>query len=167
MATKSKIAVLIEQVFRDSGRGDEKLNIKRAVDDADFVSHIDPLEERVMYALTGAGFVLEEDAEGNYIRPYRLKPSGIQPELRTQLDVLDAEVRTHEQAIRQLHQQKDDLAKAAVFDLLPEPKPDPSDLVYSDMWHCDGSPTAHCVYDDAEDPANDSCLFCHQPYERK
>lgn len=47
MASKSKIATLIEQVFRDSGRGDEKLNIKRAVDDADFVSHIDPLEERV------------------------------------------------------------------------------------------------------------------------
>lgn len=29
------------------------------------------------------------------------------------------------------------------------------------------NPTGYCVYDELEDPASDSCLYCGDPYERK
>ena len=32
---------------------------------------------------------------------------------------------------------------------------------------CETSPIGICAYDDDEDPLHDSCVFCHQPYERK
>jgi hypothetical protein len=32
---------------------------------------------------------------------------------------------------------------------------------------CDTSPTGACVYDGAEDPCRDCCLFCEDPEERK
>ncbi len=39
-------------------------------------------------------------------------------------------------------------------------------------WACEGhecptAPLGRCVYDEDEDPANDDCIHCHQPYERK
>lgn len=34
-------------------------------------------------------------------------------------------------------------------------------------WECSGSPTGHCIYDTAEDPMKDECLFCGDPSERK
>lgn len=34
-------------------------------------------------------------------------------------------------------------------------------------WDCDKSPVGKCVYDIIEDSACDSCVFCHQPDERK
>lgn len=42
------------------------------------------------------------------------------------------------------------------------------DLEVMPIWVCEkGSPTGHCVYDDVNDPAHDSCLFCGEPRERK
>jgi len=34
-------------------------------------------------------------------------------------------------------------------------------------WNCLESPIGCCLYNDAEDPAHDDCLFCHEPEERK
>ena len=34
-------------------------------------------------------------------------------------------------------------------------------------WECPASPIEACVYDDHTDPANDHCLYCNQPHERK
>lgn len=34
-------------------------------------------------------------------------------------------------------------------------------------WGCEKSPLGVCVYDDAEDPCHDQCIFCYEPYERK
>ena len=42
-----------------------------------------------------------------------------------------------------------------------------SDLVGSQYHQCDQSPIEICVYDNSEDANHDSCLFCHQPEERK
>lgn len=167
MATKSKIATLIEQVFRDSGRGDEAANIKRAVDDARFVDHINPIEERLVYALRGAGFRLVEDDDENYVLPLRLQPSGITPALQEQLDAIDASIRTHEREVSRLEDLRRTTAQDFVIEVLPEPKPNKDDLSFSQTWECDGSPTGYCVYNDVEDPINDSCVFCGQPDERK
>lgn len=41
------------------------------------------------------------------------------------------------------------------------------ELDFSLEWGCPPSPNDTCAYDPEEDPANDSCLFCHQPAERK
>jgi hypothetical protein len=37
----------------------------------------------------------------------------------------------------------------------------------SKIWECSDSPCGYCVYDYIDDPAYDTCLFCHQPEERK
>ena len=34
-------------------------------------------------------------------------------------------------------------------------------------WSCPTSPVLGCVYDPAEDPEHDRCIFCRQPEERK
>lgn len=33
-------------------------------------------------------------------------------------------------------------------------------------WKCEDSPISYCVYEDAEDPYHDNCIFCGQPEER-
>jgi len=35
------------------------------------------------------------------------------------------------------------------------------------MWECPLSPLEFCVYNEAEDPAHDCCIFCEEPQERK
>jgi len=37
----------------------------------------------------------------------------------------------------------------------------------TDAWECPESPFGYCMYHKIHDPAMDSCVFCHQPYERK
>lgn len=34
-------------------------------------------------------------------------------------------------------------------------------------WPCSKSPIERCAYNDIDDPAYDSCLFCGKPEERK
>ena len=34
-------------------------------------------------------------------------------------------------------------------------------------WECPSSPFGWCAFHIIEDPANDGCVFCHQPQERK
>jgi hypothetical protein len=48
-----------------------------------------------------------------------------------------------------------------------KPRPVSFDLVIGDFWECPESPTGFCVYDQYEDPAHDSCIFCGDPAERK
>lgn len=43
----------------------------------------------------------------------------------------------------------------------------PEYIGFARHWDCPESPTDHCVYNREKDPAQDDCLFCHQPYERK
>ena len=38
---------------------------------------------------------------------------------------------------------------------------------WSHNWKCESSPTGSCLYDREQDPAQDHCVFCHNPYERK
>lgn len=42
-----------------------------------------------------------------------------------------------------------------------------NEISFSDFWKCSKSPTGMCVYDNIEDPAHDSCVFCHEPEDRK
>jgi len=35
------------------------------------------------------------------------------------------------------------------------------------FWSCKKSPVKTCIYDSLEDPVHDSCIFCHEPEERK
>ena len=32
---------------------------------------------------------------------------------------------------------------------------------------CQSSPCGYCAYNILEDPVQDNCIFCHEPYERK
>lgn len=34
-------------------------------------------------------------------------------------------------------------------------------------WDCDESPLGLCVYDITHDPAEDNCIYCNEPNERK
>jgi hypothetical protein len=38
---------------------------------------------------------------------------------------------------------------------------------FAEGWYCPTSPTHQCVYDSAEDPRHDSCVYCGDPEERK
>jgi hypothetical protein len=49
----------------------------------------------------------------------------------------------------------------------PEGTLDSKDLWIEHVHECPKSPTTYCCYDQENDPAMDSCLFCYQPYERK
>lgn len=43
-------------------------------------------------------------------------------------------------------------------------------IVDNGGWHCpdvERNVYGFCVYDNAEDPRHDNCLFCHKPEERK
>lgn len=40
-------------------------------------------------------------------------------------------------------------------------------LNFSPYHTCPTSPSHNCIYDPYEDPAEDDCLFCHDPSERK
>lgn len=42
----------------------------------------------------------------------------------------------------------------------------PGDIYLAYSWDCPGSPTAKCVYNTAEDPMKDICLFCEDPLDR-
>ena len=44
---------------------------------------------------------------------------------------------------------------------------DPENVVIPGSWDCEKSPVGKCVYDFYQDPCRDSCLFCHDPEERK
>ena len=35
------------------------------------------------------------------------------------------------------------------------------------FWECEKSPFSWCVYNIGKDPAEDHCLYCDEPYERK
>jgi hypothetical protein len=41
------------------------------------------------------------------------------------------------------------------------------DLMFPFLHDCPFSPIETCVYDDQNDPAHDTCLFCGDPEERK
>lgn len=54
------------------------------------------------------------------------------------------------------------------YNVTDDPHVDPDDLEIVFVWVCEkGSPTGYCVYDNANDPANDCCLYCGEPRERK
>lgn len=42
----------------------------------------------------------------------------------------------------------------------------PGEYTEDEFWDCEKSPIGHCVYSWC-DSAQDDCLFCHQPSERK
>jgi len=52
-------------------------------------------------------------------------------------------------------------------EVLREHGVDPSNTVVPGTWDCEKSPVGKCVYDFLEDPCMDSCIFCHDPEERK
>lgn len=69
---------------------------------------------------------------------------------------------------QQIRQEQKEAAEALVgilgeaafaMDLKPE-------NVRFGYWDCEESPTKHCVYDHAEDPRYDACIFCAEPAER-
>jgi len=52
-------------------------------------------------------------------------------------------------------------------EVLREHAVNPSNTVVPGTWDCEKSPVGKCVYDFFEDPCRDSCIFCHDPEERK
>ena len=55
-------------------------------------------------------------------------------------------------------------------DLVRGRLPEDADVDLEDLafghHECVTSPTVACVYDNAEDPRHDDCLYCHQPRDR-
>jgi len=41
------------------------------------------------------------------------------------------------------------------------------DYVLDFRWGCEDSPYGWCTYNDEDDPAHDTCIFCGLPQERK
>ena len=157
-----KTAQLIRDDFERSGRGDMVDLIQKALDEARWYDHIDEPERQAWWAIATLGLVLDDDA-----KELTIKPSAVRPEVQQQLAKFDTDIEQLERQIRALREQRLSCVQAAVYAALPEPKPDPSDLDFTETWDCDGSPTGHCAYNTAEDPTCDSCLFCGQPEERK
>lgn len=42
-----------------------------------------------------------------------------------------------------------------------------NEVKISSFWDCLKSPVGKCVYDIIEDPYRDSCVFCHEPEDRR
>lgn len=63
-------------------------------------------------------------------------------------------------------QEAEGKAKEEVIRLMGRDDLDWQDLALG-YWECADSPTGHCIYDTAEDPMKDECLFCGDPSERK
>lgn len=70
---------------------------------------------------------------------------------------------------RELEEEARPIVHAALMEKreLGEVVPDMRDLHLGWYWECPSSPTAHCVYNEAEDAIHDFCLFCDDPEERK
>lgn len=82
-------------------------------------------------------------------------------ELQEQIERLQSQIETENEAIRVFvaHHHNDGVLKV-----------DADDLAIDSGHVCQASrpsPTGHCVYDDVNDPANDFCLYCGEPSERK
>lgn len=60
-----------------------------------------------------------------------------------------------------------DLLKKAHGTVLSETGIDPTSTIIPRTWDCKESPVGKCAYDWIEDPCMDSCIFCHNPEERK
>lgn len=94
----------------------------------------------------------------------------IHPDLAPILQV-QREVEGQIEALEAKRADLDDQIRAAVarhYNVTDDPHVEADDLEIAPIWVCEkGSPTGHCVYDNENDPANDSCLYCHQPRERK
>jgi hypothetical protein len=71
---------------------------------------------------------------------------------------------------RQLEQAADAVEQeinAEIVRLLDRPDlTDPADVARAYGWDCADSPTGLCIYNTAEDPMMDECLFCGDPKER-
>jgi len=96
------------------------------------------------------------------------QPIPVHPELIAfDLRIKQAEQRIQdsENEIAQIGQERD----KAVVKLLNEKLGTTyeSDDITEGYWECPTSPTAKCVYDEAEDGCHDNCLFCGDPEERK
>ncbi len=83
-------------------------------------------------------------------------------ELEEQIERLQSQIEDEDEAIREY--------VARQFNATPNDRGrvEPEDLEIPSAWVCEkGSPTGYCVYDNMNDPANDSCLYCGEPRERK
>jgi len=95
-------------------------------------------------------------------RPAPLPPPEPHPNLKGLQEHIDAAKRN----LQQCQYAWDDEAARLIREQLGEELPQDIELTHG-SWDCYESPTAACVYDDAEDPMHDCCVICQQPEERK